>query len=141
MNPNVFARFSEETNHTDITSYKFEQSIQPSVRVNILASSGSNTFATVARIILEQTLSKNMVAKDEPVFFAIAHSTGRLCETKHINDKIVACLIVKSIVAIKAIGAYIGRQQLVKNTTADSAGNPNNGNNELIAVPITSITP
>lgn len=67
MNPNVFVRFSEETNNCDITSYKFEQSIQPSVRVNILASSGSNTFATVARITLEQTLSKNMVAKDEPV--------------------------------------------------------------------------
>ena len=82
-----------------------------------------------------------MVVNEEPVFFAIAHSTGRLCETKHINERMVACLTVKSIDAIKAIGAYIGRQQLVKNTTADSAGNPNKGNNELVAVPITSIAP
>ena len=66
---------------------------------------GHVRFAIVARITLKATLSTNIVVKDEPVFFAIAHSTRRLCDTKRINDRMVACLIVKSIVAIKAIGA------------------------------------
>ena len=75
-------------------------------------------FAIIAIMKLAVILSIIIAQNEEPVLLATAHSTGRLCEAKHIRDNIVACFIVSSIVAISAIGAYIGRKQLVKNTIA-----------------------
>lgn len=68
--------------------------------------------------------SKNMIAAGDPVFFWMAVSTIRLCETRHINARIVISRIVSDKVEIMAIGPYNGRKILDINTTADSPGNP-----------------
>jgi hypothetical protein len=90
---------------------------------------------------LAQTRSVNIVQNEEPVLLATAHSTGRLCEAKHMSDIIVACFMVNSIVAINAMGAYIGRKQLVKNTIDASEGSPKRGKTALVSIPTYSIIP
>jgi hypothetical protein len=69
-------------------------------------------------------LKKNIIKKDEPVFFCIAVSTIKLCETKHIKARMVISRNDKGRVEIIAIGPYKGKKILEIKTIAASPGSP-----------------